>query len=298
LEKRSPHSGHVLTSVMSSSWLGLYSAAVQPRWVRPAGVRPFRGRWRRSRKHCRARPSSPRGNPVEEVPAGLGVGATSRRCPPPAPAGASARSRHHGRPVIRAKTVRLEPRCVICGGGVEMAGRLGGDGRAGREARPGPRTAGFPPGAVLACPSRGHHIGYTCRASRCAALGLTHSAASDGGRGDRGQPTGAGSVADLRSRYRGDLLPPARPPWHFSSAPPGQPVTAAPGWAWRRLVCHPRPAHDRPAPESGQPGYEAAAHGGRRPADHGADHRNVVGEGTGARGARLVTGFQRGTRCP
>ena len=68
----------------------------------------------------------------------------------------------------------------------------------------------------------------------------------DGGKGDRGRPAGAGSVADLRGRSRGDLLSPPHPPRRCSQAPPRRPVTGIPGRAQAgNWVRHPRlPAID------------------------------------------------------
>jgi hypothetical protein len=64
-------------------------------------------------------------------------------------------------------------------------------------------------------------------------------------RGDGGRPAGAGSVADLRGRSRGDLLSPPHP-LRCCSAPPRWPVTGSPGRAWAGSgVCHPHlPAID------------------------------------------------------
>src|SRR5438128_6562316 len=91
--------------------------------------------------------------------------------------------------------------------------------------------------AAMSRPSHSHHSGFTPHAPRRAVLDVTDNATGEGGGGDCSQSAGAGSVADLRSRSRGDLLPRVVPPRRFSPAPPGSPVTGTSGWAWVIAGC-------------------------------------------------------------
>jgi hypothetical protein len=73
------------------------------------------------------------------------------------------------------------------------------------------------------CPSASHrhHSDYTRNAPRWAELAVTETRTRGGGGGERSRSAGADAVADVRSRSRGDLLPPADPPWRLEPAPPG-----------------------------------------------------------------------------
>src|SRR5215469_4763050 len=75
-----------------------------------------------------------------------------------------------------------------------------------------------------------------CVPARCP-RGDHSAAAKDGGAGDRGRPAGAGSMGDLRSRSRRDLLPAAAPLRRLLRSPARQPVTGTPAWAWMAAGC-------------------------------------------------------------
>jgi len=146
---------------------------------------------------------------------------------------------------VQRKLAGLQSVSGTCGGRMEM--------RPGRQdcyppggTLKGSKTSGFTPSSQRLHPP--------CASPRCPRRerpGTTNT--GEGGEVDRRRSARAGSVADIRSGARGNRLPPAEPPRHLPPAPPSQPMTSRPGWAWggsgvaRSVVCWPMEPARKPA---------------------------------------------------